>query len=270
MPMVHDGRAEKGVRRAIVVVPGALASVGIYEPVLDWNVPDATVMAYRFPGIDGLELDHRLDISAAGELIAEVIRDLEPEEVYLVGFSTGGPVALEAARRIRGPEVSVALISSAGPFPEAVEASINGFFDVVKALFRSGRASPDAMWLENYRTLLYGRDHFSSKETAERSRKLAEMQRGHLRVPRNKMTFAHTGSLLTWTLAKSPQLRDMRIGLFHGAKDSVFSLRETRRFAGRIPADAMYVYPDQGHLLFITAPSLWEDIRIFFDLPKGR
>ncbi|MDF1856144.1 alpha/beta hydrolase [Pseudooceanicola sp.] len=269
-PLVHDGKARRGMTRAVVVVPGALASVGIYEPVLDWNVPDGAVMAYRFPGLDGLKLDHRLDLAEAGALIADAMRALEVKEVYLIGFSTGGPVALEAARRLGDKQVSVALISSAGPFPSGIKASIIGFFDVIEALSRAHGKSLEEAWLENYRTLLFGRNHFGKKRQANLSRNLAEHQRGSLRTPTTRLTLAHTTDLMQWTLPRDSGLAKARVGVFHGAEDSIFDLAETRRFAARIPADMMATYPGQGHLLFVTAPTLWEDVRRFFDLPPRR
>ncbi|WP_375687354.1 alpha/beta fold hydrolase [Pseudooceanicola sp. LIPI14-2-Ac024] len=268
MPIVHDGKAHPGMKRAVVVIPGAMASVGMYEPVLDWNVGDGSVMAYRFPGLDGLKLDHRLDISRAGELIAEAMDRLEVKEVYLIGFSTGGPVAIEAARHLQSQQVSVALVSSAGPFPSGINASIDGFFDVLTALIRAHGSSMEDAWLENYRTLLYGRKHFGDRKEAEHSKELAEQQRGNLLTPGPRMTMAHTADLMTWTLPrKDPALAHARIAFFHGEEDTVFPLAETQRFAARIGAEGIKVYPGQGHILFVTAPTLWDDIRRYFGLP---
>ena len=270
MPIVHDGKLHKGVGKAIVVIPGAMASVNMYAPVLDWNVPDSTVMAYRFPGLDGMKLDHRVDIEAAGELIAEVLTKMEVREVYLIGFSTGGPIALEAARRLKTPNVDIALVSTAGPFPAAVKASVEGFFDVLKAMGRSNGKTLDETWLENYRTLLYGRKHLENKELAARSEELAMRQKGRFGTPRLKLTLAHTSDLMTWTLPRDdPKLRAAHIGVFHGATDSVFSLKDTERLAGRIPADGIRVYPNEGHLLYVTEDRLFDEIRGFFGLGPG-
>lgn len=266
-PLVHDGKVRKGMKRAVVVVPGALASVGIYEPVLDWNVPDGAVMAYRFPGLDGLDVNHRVDIAEAGDLIARALTRLGVEEVYLIGFSTGGPVALEAASRLKTQTVSVALISTAGPFPAGVKASIDGFFDVVKAMVRAQGRGMEEAWLENYRTLLYGRKHFDKGDQARQSKALAERQRGALRTPTTRITMAHTADLMTWNLPSGVDYGETRIGVFHGAEDTVFPIAATRRFAAQIPADRIVLYPGQGHLLFVTAPTLWEDVRAFFGLP---
>lgn len=268
-PVVHDGRAVEGVDTAIVLIPGALASVELFAPVLGWKVPDSTIMAYRFPGIDGLELDHRVDIVDAGAIIAHHLNDLGVKHAYLIGYSTGGPIALEAARRIEGAEVQIALLSSASDSPAALIASARGAIDVVKAFFRSKKPGLDETWLENYRTLLYGRRHFSEAELAEQSRRLAALQRGYITTPPRRMTLAHTSDLMTWTLDRPEDLYDTRIGVFHGSEDSIFSEGLTWRYAKRLHAETFRSYQGQGHLLFVTERRIWDDIRDFFGLPSG-
>ena len=265
-PMVHDGNAEKGVKRAIVLVPGALASIELFAPVMSWDVPDSTVIAYRFPGVDGLALNHRIDIVDSGAMIARALNALEVEEVYLIGYSTGGPIALEAARRLKTDKVQIALVASASDTPAASLASLRGAVDVVRAMFRAQEPGLDETWVENYRTLLYGRRHFSEAELAEQSRQLAALQRGQITTPPNKMTMAHTADLMTWRLDDPASVADFRIGFFHGGEDSVFPERMNRRYAKRLQAEAFHVYEGQGHLLFVTEPHLFDDIRAFFGL----
>ena len=101
-PLLEDGNARPGVKRAIVAIPGAFASANIFAPVLDWKVPDSTVIVYRFPDMDGLPLDHRVQIDGSAQLIADYVNDLGAQEVYLLGYSTGGPIAIETAQRIEG------------------------------------------------------------------------------------------------------------------------------------------------------------------------
>jgi len=268
-PVVHDGRAEPGVGTAIVLIPGAMASIELFAPVLDWNVPDSTVMAYRFPGVDGLELNHRVDIVDSGALIARHLNRIKPERVFLIGYSTGGAIALETARRIEGAEVQIALLSTASDSPSAAIASARGAVDVVKALFRRKKSGLDETWLENYRTLLYGRRHFSEAELAEQSRRLAALQRGYVSAPPYEMTLAHTTDLMTWYLEAPEELHDLRIGFFHGSEDSVFSEAMTWRYAKRLQAETFRSYQGQGHLLFVTEPRIWDDIRDFFGLAPG-
>ncbi|GGE35514.1 hypothetical protein GCM10011360_24200 [Primorskyibacter flagellatus] len=265
-PLVHDGRAEPGVEKAVVLIPGAMASIELFAPVLDWDVPDGTIMAYRFPGVDGLEMDHRIDIVDSGTLIADQLNALGVKEVYLIGYSTGGPIALEAARRIEAERVDVALLSTASDMPATIIASVKGAVDVIKAMLRAHLGGVDEALLENYRTLLYGRRHFSEAELAEQSRRLAALQRGHVTRPPRGMTMAHTADLLTWHFERPEELADARIGFFHGAEDSIFSEARTWRYAKRLHAETFHSYQGQGHLLFVTDRHLFDDIRNFFGL----
>ena len=266
IPLLHDGRANSGISKAIVVIPGALSSIGLFAPVMQWDVPDSSVLAYRFPGVDGLPLDHRIDIERSGALIARHVNATGADEVYLIGYSTGGPIALETARRLRSDKVQIALISSASDAPAASVASMRGAIDVIKAMFRAERPEMDEAWLENYRTLLYGRRHFTDEEKAEQSRRIAALQRGRITTPPRKMTMAHTADLLTWYLERPDDLSGARIGFFHGAEDSVFSEQMTRRYAKRIEAEHFKSYAGQGHLLFVTEWHLFDDVRSFFGL----
>ncbi|EAQ01737.1 hypothetical protein OB2597_14876 [Pseudooceanicola batsensis HTCC2597] len=265
-PVVHDGNAEVGIDRAIVVIPGALASIRLFAPVLEWDVPESTVLAYRFPGVDGLELNHRIDIVDSGALIARHLNALKVKEVYLIGYSTGGPIALETARRLETRDVQVALVSSASDSPAAAIASARGALDVVRAMLRARGRELDEAWLENYRTLLYGRRHFSEEELAEQSRRMAALKRGQITTPPRRMTMAHTADLMTWYLERPEELAGARIGFFHGSEDSVFSERRTRRYARRLQAEEFHSYEGQGHLLFVTEPHLFDDVRAFFGL----
>ncbi|MHC9235094.1 alpha/beta fold hydrolase [Pseudooceanicola sp. 502str34] len=265
-PIIHEPNLNDEVDKLIVLVPGAMATVDIFSPVLGWDDSDSSILAFRFPGLDGLPLDHRVDILQSGAYIAEAVNRIRPKHLYLIGFSTGGPVALEAARRVETADVHVALVSSASSFPDTLVAAAEGAVDVASAFIRSGGTSMDAAWLENYRTLLYGRKHYDQPGLAEKSEALAEEQRGHITTPSVKMTLAHTGSLMGWVYHPDPKLERANIALFHGGDDNLFPLRRARRFAGEIPADAFYTYPEQGHLLFVTAPTLFDDIHRFFGL----
>jgi hypothetical protein len=95
---------------------------------------------------------------------------------------------------------------------------------------------------------------------------MAAMQRGQIIKPPNKMTMAHMADLLTWQFGDPSDVYDDRIGFFHGAEDSVFSEWLTRGYAKRLRAEAFHSYQGQGHLLFVTEPRLFDDIRVFFGL----
>jgi len=56
------------------------------------------------------------------------------------------------------------------------------------------------------------------------------------------------------------------VGDGDGAEDSVFSEWLTRRYAKRLRAETFRSYEGQGHLLFVTEPRLFDDVRAFFGL----
>ena len=263
-PLLQDGNARPGVGKVIVTVPGAFASVGIFAPVLGWQEDDSTVVAYRFPGMDGLALDHRVDIEGSAKVIADYVNDLGATEVYLIGYSTGGPIAIETISRLDAPTVALALISTAGPAPDGALSSLRSGVEVAKAMLRTGSLKPQDAWTENYRTLLYGDDAIRDPERARDSAARAEAQRRNMSTPSIRRTMAHTSSLMFWTLDRPGALADARIALFHGAEDTVFTPRGARRLARRLPADRITFYEGQGHLLFETSGRLFDDIHHFF------
>ena len=163
----------------------------------------------------------------------------------------------------------MALLSTASDSPAALIASARGAVDVVKAFLRAKKPGLDEAWLENYRTLLYGRHHFTEAELAEQSRRLAALQRGYITTPPRRMTLAHTTDLMSWSVGDPSDLYDLRIGFFHGSEDSIFSERLTWRYARRLHAETFRSYQGQGHLLFVTERRIWDDIRDFFGLTPG-
>ncbi|MBY5974025.1 alpha/beta hydrolase [Ferrimonas balearica] len=263
-PLLQDGNARSGVKRAIVAIPGAFASANIFAPVLDWQVPDSTVIVYRFPDMDGLPLDHRVQIDGSAQLIADYVNDLGAQEVYLLGYSTGGPIAIETAQRIEAPEVSLALISTAGPAPAGILSSMRSGVEVLRAMLRTGSLRPRDAWTENYRTLLYGDEGLNDPTRARDSAARAEAQRENMSTPSLRRTFAHTLSLMFWTLDRPGVLADAHVRLFHGDADTVFTPAMARRLASRLPADQITYYQGQGHLLFVTSRRLFDDIHSFF------
>ncbi len=267
-PLLESAGLHSGMQRLIVVVPGAFDSVNIYAPVQDWDLPDTGMIAYRFPAIDGMSADHRVDMALSAQLIADRVNALAPREVWLIGYSTGGPIAIETTKRLAAPQLRLALISSAADSPAGLLASARGAREMVVSMLRSGGGLGTETLLENYRALLYGRDYLRQAETAERSQQQAEAVRATMMRPSLRLTLAHSASLLTWRLDRPDASRDglarARIAFFHGGADPLFTVPQMLRFAGRLHADRFWIYEGQGHLLYATSGRLFGDIRSFF------
>ena len=261
-PMIALAGDAAHARDLVVVIPGALTSVQAYDRYP--RAPSEAVVGYRFPGIDGRPRDRNIRIVQAGTEIAAFVNAHRPVRVRLIGMSTGGPITLEAARRIHAPRVEVAILSSALPAPATFIGSAVGLSDIVDAAGRAGSFQRREVWGEYYRTLLYGRSHFRNPALAARSARIAEAVKNRLRLPKDGITRAHSGNLLVWTLRHPEDLAHARILFLHGGQDPVFPVAGIRRLAARLPDARVIVYPLSGHLLLATEPGVYGDMAAAF------
>jgi pimeloyl-ACP methyl ester carboxylesterase len=244
----------------VVAVPGALSPLWVFDPLREWADADTAVVAYRFPGLDGRPADSPVRIAAAGAAIAAFANARRPATVRVIGLSTGGPIALEAARRVAAPRVDAVLISTALPAPAALGSSLRGAFDLVEAADRAGTWAARPLFREYHRTLLYGRSHYGDPVRAADSARRADAVAEGLLLPGDGLVRKHSGDLLRWMLRDPAGLAHVRVRLFHGADDPVFGLPGVRRLARRLPDAALTVYAGHGHLLPETVPGLFADI----------
>lgn len=261
-PMVTLAGNPHNTRDLVVVIPGALTSVHAYDDVP--RPRGAALVGYRFPGIDGRPRDGNVRIDAAGAEIAAFVNALGPARVRLIGMSTGGPIALEAARGIRGPQVEVAILSSALPAPATVVATVAGLSDIAGAVHRADTTDRVEVYGEYYRTLLLGRDHYRIPALADYSARVAERIKAYLRLPGDGITRSHGANLLVWTLSHPEELAGTRVLFLHGAQDPVFPIAGVRRLAARLPDAKVITYPLSGHLLLATEPSVYADMESAF------
>lgn len=257
VPLRGDARQ---ARNLVVLVPGALSSVHIFDGYLPRIKPGTAVLGYRFPGLDGRPMDGKVRIAQAGAQIAACVKQRSFAKVRLIGLSTGGPIVLEAARRIKGPAVEVGLISTALPTPATLFSSAAALFDIAAAATRAKTFDLRHVWGEYYRTLLFGRNHFSNAQRAAQSARILASNVDRLVLPRKGMARAHGGDLLNWRLGDAQDLSGVRILFLHGALDPVFPVAGARRLAARLPSSKFIAYPESGHLLFSTEPTLFDDL----------
>ena len=261
-PMIVLAGDAAHARDLVVVIPGALTSVHAYDayPL----AAGAALVGYRFPGLDGRPRDGNVRIVQAGAEIAAFVNAHAPARVRLIGMSTGGPIALEAARRIHGPRVEVAILSSALPSPATVVATVTGLSDIADAVGRAGTAERVEVFGEYYRTLLYGRGHYRNPALAAHSARIALAIKNRLRLPGEGITRSHGANLLTWTLHHPEELSHARILFLHGGQDPVFPANGVRRLAARLPQAKVILYPLSGHLLLATEPGVYADMEAAF------
>ncbi len=263
-PLIFDPAELDASDAIVVLVPGALASIEIFSPAEAWRRDGYALVYYRFPGLDGLPLDHSLSIEGAAEDIAQFANRHPGKPIRLLGFSTGGPIVLLASRMIETDDVRVVALSPAPPKAGGFGTVFRSGLDVIAASIRAGSLKRDKVWFEYYRTLLFGRAGLADPDLAERSVAIAAEQRERIVLPTGDLSRAHTRALRDWTPPDDLSVEPDAVSFYIGGEDPVFSVKQYRKFAASIGATRIRTYPRGGHLLFLTHPEVFDDMLSFF------
>ncbi len=253
------GKADK----LLVLVPGAFASVGLFGPKTRWQRAGYGVVEYRFPGLDGLPLDHRLAVDSAADRIAHLMRTHPGKPLHFLGYSTGAAIAFSAAEKLENRKIKIAALSSAVPYPSTLTTGLNGAIDIVSAAVRARSTNPQKVWLSYYETLLFGRKGLRNPALQDDIARFRAAAEGRLSAPSPELSSAHSSGVRNWR--PSFAAGNALIRFFHGDEDPVITRGQIGRFAARIPEAEIRGYPDHGHLLFLTAPNVFDDVLRFFE-----
>lgn len=266
-PLAYDRADVARAPKLAILVPGAFASGSIFAPAGTWRDAGYALVYYRLPGLDGLPLDHALRIETAADTIAEFARQHPDKKIRLFGYSAGGPIVIEAARRLEGRDIRAAALAPSPDHAGGIRTTLRGTLDLIGAARRAGTFDRDAVWEEYYRVLLFGRAGLADPELAELSRRIAAEQRGKILVPDREMARAHTRDLRQWRLEPVPDWLQPRVRIYLGREDPIFSLDQTLAVAQKAGDGGVYAYPRQGHLMFLTGPRVFDDVLAFFEDP---
>ena len=249
----------------VILIPGALAPIEMFAPTNAWRKCGYALAYYRFPGLDGLPLDHKLGIENAARQIADFANQYPGKRIRLIGYSTGGPIVILASQEIRSDDVKVAAMSSAVPKAGGFTTAMRGAYDVLAAAIRARSLNRKDIWLEYYRTLLFGRKGLTSPDLADALDHFVEQEKDNIIVPDSLLSYSHSGDLRNWILPDGFHADSENVRFFVGAEDPVFSIEQTREFAEAIGVSMIQEYPSSGHLLFLTMPEVFDDIYSFFE-----
>jgi pimeloyl-ACP methyl ester carboxylesterase len=265
-PRLYTAGTTDAPEEITFLLPGALSTVDIFGPANDWNSDRHLVIEYRLPGMQGEPLNPPLDILQAADWVADYANRHPQAKINLLGYSTGGAIAIEAAGRIDdSARVTVVAISSATPFPGAALATVRGAAGVTRAALSAGTWDPQAVWEEYFITLYLGSGWRNSPEKQAIAERIRESFRGRINKPGEGKGRSQSGSLLGWALSPEALASDASITFFHGENDPVFPLSSIRPLAARLRA-TLCVLPDEGHMtllsrtdLIVRAESLFSD-----------
>lgn len=248
-------------QKIAVFIPGALSSIDVFTETDAWEDAGYARVYYRYPGLDGMPLDHRIDQAAAASHIADFLSHYPGRDIALVGYSTGGPIALMAADRIEGAgSIRVAALSTGVDYAGGLATLLRGGGDVIRAVVQAGSLERMDVWKEFWAGLLYGRDAFRDPAFEDRlDEKIAEGEKIVVELNR-EIALTHTLNLPTWRLPPDLNLDGVPVAFFIGLRDPVFATWQTQAFARQVGDVTIYGYPDEGHLIFFTRPAVFDDI----------
>lgn len=265
-PLLFDANEVARADRIAIFIPGALASINIFDDTADWDDAGYARAFYRFPGLDGLETDHQINPRVAADRIAAFANSYPDKDIALVGYSTGGPIALLAAPDItQDRRVRVAAMSTAVEHGGGLPTVGRGIVDIARAMIATGSLERQVVWRRFWAGLLYGPDALDDPAFAERlERDIAAGDKIIVRLD-PVIALSHTLGLPAFLLPDDLDLTGIPVAFFVGLNDRVFSTRQTRRFSRQIGGATIYGYREQGHLLFFTRPDVFTDIRAFVE-----
>lgn len=248
-----------------VMAPGALTSVSFFEPATRFLSPDGAFVYYRLPGLDGLSLDHQVDVERAAETVASFLADYPEKRIRLIGYSLGGAILISAASKLHHDDIKVAAISPAVENGGGYRTALRSAVDLVAASLRAGSLSRAKIWREYYATLLFGRKGLGRETAKRRAEEIWRQEAARIVIPEGAMPDAHSKGLRNWSLPEGFSVGNARIRFYVGAEDPVFSPTQTKEFAEKVGVENIMTYEDHGHILPISNPKIYEDVIRFFD-----
>ena len=266
-PLRYDPAEVAAAERLAIFIPGALSSVDVFAATEGWEAEGYGRALYRYPGLDGMPVDHHVSPAAAAAHVAAFANRYPGKPVALVGYSTGGPIALLAAPQISGGrEVRVAALSTAVENGGGLDTALRGVRDIARAVVATGSVRKEDLWKRFWSGLLYGPDAFDDPAIRDRlEEKIREGEEIYVKLDA-EMALAHTLALPLWHLPEDLDLGGIPVAFFVGMKDPVFAPSQTLRFAGKLDTDVtIYGYREDGHLLFFTRPDVFDHVRAYLE-----
>lgn len=260
----YDAGVLSTARVIAVLIPGALSPGDIFAPVSRWQEAGYGLATYRFPGLDGRALSPPLKIEKAAADIAALADAYADTPFRLLGFSTGAPIAVSAAQRMRN-DVRVAGLSPAVELGGGAETALRSTRLILCAAWRIKSMRLRAVWLEYYKLLLFGTPVLSDASRSARAAQIIKARADRIVWPEGGLPKAHMADLRRWRLAKDTVFEQGQIRFFHGLEDPVFSPQQVAQFARQIGGVPVTGYPGQGHLMFASHLPVFDDIFDFFE-----
>ncbi|MEP3296282.1 MAG: alpha/beta hydrolase [Pseudoruegeria sp.] len=262
--LIVDPAAQTEPEHTVVFLTGALAPIEIFSKAREAFDDSFTLIYYPFPGLNGRPVAPPLDIQKEGRRLAAFVEQYQPDQVSLVGYSTGAAIAIEAAHHVSADHrLSLALISPSAERAGGLATALTGARDIFSAAKRAGSFDLNLLWPEYWKLLLIGRQSYLDNGRSQYANSMLQRNHANLVIPTSEVRKAHTLSLKHWVVPDGFSAINRRIGVFYGAVDPVFSNRQTQNLIEKLLSVHVVKYSNQGHLVPISELNIYYDIKNF-------
>jgi pimeloyl-ACP methyl ester carboxylesterase len=264
---IFDAREIAEKSRIAILIPGALNSISIFDGAKALREQGFAIVLYRFPGMDGRPVDRDVEIASVARQIGDLAARYGDKAIYLVGFSLGGQIALEAAAMLQGRVSKVVVLSGAAGFPTTFAVGFYALGWVGHRAWSLGTLDFGRVWKEFYKVLLFGPAGATDATLSGRADRIIASRRDKIVTPTPALACAHMADLV-WRRSVMPdRLAGIPVGFFHGEHDVVLPLESAHNYASGFRNGSFDVLQGQGHLIFVTAPDLFDRVAAFFLAP---
>jgi pimeloyl-ACP methyl ester carboxylesterase len=214
-------RIDRGYPRDLVLIPGWATDVRIFEPL---------ALPYNYI------LPNRVSPDTFVDDLQNFLTDNSLREVSLLGWSMGGFLAADFAKRFPSQVAELFLVSVRSEFDKQALA------DIKTLLEKDRRVYLYSFYMQCLR-------HCPTDQVARFKRTLLKSYLETM-TPSDLMSgldYLAQARIDTLALSSIPTLR-----FFHGQLDEITPIAEAHTLADSLPGATFHNFPDRGHIVFLT------------------
>jgi pimeloyl-ACP methyl ester carboxylesterase len=223
----------------LVLINGLAANIELWQP-LRMLLPGRRTIAFDAPGVGASPRSaHRLRLADLADVVADLVTDVGHDTVDVLGYSLGGAIAQEFARRHRR-RVRRMVLAGTTPGMGALQNPL-----VLLRLAALGTRRDTAARRADLLRVVGGR---VSRDPAM----LAWVEQAHRAWPLNRPgAIAQVRAMAGWSSLGWLRTIDVPTLVLGGERDPLVPAVNTRVFASRMPSCQRHLVPSAGHLFLI-------------------
>lgn len=206
-----------------------------------------------------LEITERLDFERFADDLHDLVRYLELDDFYLLGWSMGAQIALQAFDGIRSLLSGLVLVS-ATPCFSARDGFTYGLSSNETSGMRLKVERNIQRALSGFKTRMFADGELSGSQDAERIKALLDS----VTLPAVEVALMALDSLVNADMRTLLNRIAVPVLIVNGDRDPICLPQASDFLAGQIGTSSQITYPGCGHAIFLSRPSQFNDDIIRF------